>query len=499
MKRHDKIAAVAATLVGVVGVGFALAQPPTGPMSFFLASRGSGAGGNLGGLAGADKICQDLAQAAGHGALTWRAYLSTQGQGAVNARDRIGPGPWFNVRGARIAQNVDELHSSANRLAVFTALDERGNQIPGSGFSPNRHDILTGSQPDGRAYPAGADMTCDNWTSSSDERRGRRQGARGPSRLLGVELDARLARLQSAGLGQHRRRRPVLLLRAAGAIRPAMRFRRRLVAGAAALVLVVGVSPLAGGKTRAECEREYTPQRGQDGKDVIWVPTEDSMVLRMLEMAKVTSADKVYDLGAGDGKIAIAAGKRYGAVAVGIEYDVDLARHAQCLVEAEGVEERVRIVQGDIFATDFSDATVVTLYLLPALNLRLRPILLGMPPGTRVVSYSFTMGEWEPDDYADTDDGSAYFWVVPARIAGAWEFRSDNGETLEVTFEQTFQMLRGSAGGAALAGKVDGARVEFAFSQGDGPVRAEGTMDGDRMSVTIVRGGGATSYIGTRP
>ena len=96
-------------------------------------------------------------------------YLSTQGQSAVNARDRIGPGPWFNVRGARIAQNVEELHSRANRAAAFTMLDERGNQIPGSGFSPNRHDILTGSQPDGRGVPAGADMTCSNWTSSSDE------------------------------------------------------------------------------------------------------------------------------------------------------------------------------------------------------------------------------------------------------------------------------------------------------------------------------------------
>ena len=169
MRKYKKIVAAVATITGVVAVGFALAQPAPGPMSFFLASRGSGNGGNLGGLAGADRICQDLAQAAGHGALTWRAYLSTQGQGAVNARDRIGPGPWFNVRGARIAQNVDELHSSGNRLAVFTALDERGNQIPGSGFSPNRHDILTGSTPEGRGYPAGADMTCANWTSSSDE------------------------------------------------------------------------------------------------------------------------------------------------------------------------------------------------------------------------------------------------------------------------------------------------------------------------------------------
>jgi hypothetical protein len=169
MHKHKKVAAAAAVLASLVGVGLAVAQPQTGPMSFFLTSAGSGNGGNLGGLEGADRICQNLAQAAGHGNRTWRAYLSTQGQNAVNARDRIGAGPWFNVRGARVAQNVDELHSPANRMAAFTALDERGNQIPGSGFAPNRHDILTGSQPDGRAYPAGADMTCANWTSSSDE------------------------------------------------------------------------------------------------------------------------------------------------------------------------------------------------------------------------------------------------------------------------------------------------------------------------------------------
>jgi hypothetical protein len=168
MHKHKKIG-LAVALTGILGVGFAIAQPPPGPPSFFVTSAGSGNGGNLGGLEGADRICQDRAQAANLGNRTWRAYLSTQGQNAVNARDRIGPGPWFNVRGARIAQNVDELHTTANRLAVFTALDERGNQIPGSGFSPNRHDILTGSTPEGRAYPAGADMTCANWTSSSDQ------------------------------------------------------------------------------------------------------------------------------------------------------------------------------------------------------------------------------------------------------------------------------------------------------------------------------------------
>jgi len=157
------------TLAGLLSAGMSQAQPPTGPMTFFITSSGSGNGGNLGGLAGADAICQARAEAAGAGDHTWRAYLSTQGPNAVNARDRIGEGPWFGARGNRIAQNVDDLHSMNQRIALLTALDENGNIIPGGGFAPNRHDILTGSQPDGTAYPAGADMTCNNWTSSSDQ------------------------------------------------------------------------------------------------------------------------------------------------------------------------------------------------------------------------------------------------------------------------------------------------------------------------------------------
>lgn len=153
--------------------GLALAQQPAGPMSFFLTSAGSGNGGNLGGLAGADAICQNLAEGVDQGDLTWRAYLSTQGEGAVNARDRIGPGPWFNAKGNRIAADVNELHSVLNRISAFTAVDERGRTIPGSGFAPNRHDILTGTQVDGTAYPAGEDMTCNNWTSSSDDNKAR--------------------------------------------------------------------------------------------------------------------------------------------------------------------------------------------------------------------------------------------------------------------------------------------------------------------------------------
>ena len=158
-----------------VAIPFALLQTPpaqaqAADTSFFVTSTGIGNGGNLGGLAGADNYCQTLAQAAGAGARTWRAYLSTQegeGQPAVNARDRIGKGPWQNSKGVVIAKDVADLHSAANNLTKQTALSEKGDVINGRGDTPNRHDALTGSQADGTAFPAGADRTCGNWTSSA--------------------------------------------------------------------------------------------------------------------------------------------------------------------------------------------------------------------------------------------------------------------------------------------------------------------------------------------
>jgi hypothetical protein len=138
--------------------------------SFFVTSVGIGNGGNLGGLAGADNYCQQLAQAAGAGAKTWRAYLSTQpadGKPAVNARDRIGKGPWQNSKGVVVAKDVADLHSAANNLTKATALSEKGDVINGRGDTPNRHDVLTGSQADGTAFAAGDDRTCKNWTSST--------------------------------------------------------------------------------------------------------------------------------------------------------------------------------------------------------------------------------------------------------------------------------------------------------------------------------------------
>ena len=149
--------------------GVALNAQQTPPLGFFITSVGSGNGANLGGLSGADAHCQKLAAAAGAGSRTWRAYLSTSaaaGQPAVNARDRIGPGPWYNAKGVLIAQNVAELHGE-NKLTKETQLNEKGEVVNGRGDTPNRHDILTGSQLDGTAFTDGADHTCNNWTSNA--------------------------------------------------------------------------------------------------------------------------------------------------------------------------------------------------------------------------------------------------------------------------------------------------------------------------------------------
>lgn len=151
----------------------ACATAPSNPMSFFVTSVGSGKGADLGGLAGADAHCQKLAAAAGAGGVNWRVYLSTQardGAAAVDARDRIGSGPWFNAKGELIAENVDALHGKGNRITKQTALNEKGQTVSGRGDTPNRHDILTGSRPDGTAFAAAdPDMTCGNWTRSGTE------------------------------------------------------------------------------------------------------------------------------------------------------------------------------------------------------------------------------------------------------------------------------------------------------------------------------------------
>jgi hypothetical protein len=154
-------------LAAAVLAATSIASAQQANMSFFVTSAGPGKGADLGGLAGADRHCQTLAQAAGAGSKTWHAYLSTQGDGAVNARDRIGKGPWQNIKGMVVATSVDDLHSANNKLSKENNLSEKGEVIPGGGDRPNKHDILTGSTTDGRAFPADKDMTCKNYTSST--------------------------------------------------------------------------------------------------------------------------------------------------------------------------------------------------------------------------------------------------------------------------------------------------------------------------------------------
>ena len=233
-------------------------------------------------------------------------------------------------------------------------------------------------------------------------------------------------------------------------------------------------------------QRAYEPQVGQAGKDVIWVPTPDEVVDRMLTMAQVTASDYVVDLGAGNGKIAIAAAKKFGARSLGIEYNPDMAKHAQGNVEKAGVAGKARIVQGDIFATDFSQATVVTMYLLPGLNMKLRPTLLAMRPGTRVVSHSFTMEDWEADEISSMDGRRAYFWLVPANVNGGWTLDS-GGEKNELVFEQRFQKIEGTIGlghtqGGLRDARLRGASIGFAWVDNNGLLRHyAGRVTGSRM------------------
>jgi len=272
---------------------------------------------------------------------------------------------------------------------------------------------------------------------------------------------------------------------------------RRLLACAAALL--IGISP-AHGQTRADCERAYTPRPAQEGKDVIWEPIADSMVGRMLEMAGVTAADKVYDLGSGDGKIVIAAAKQFGATGVGIEYDAGLVLHSRCLARAESVADRVTFIQADIFESDFSDATVVTLYLTPNVLARLLPSLLALKPGTRLASYSFRLPNWEPEQQIDSlGDGSVFLYTVPANAAGAWTFRKANGgEAFEVKLEQTFQTLGGLAEGSPVVGTLRGAELNFGFMQGTEKIRIEGVVEAERIVATVVRGTTSAKYVATR-
>lgn len=271
-----------------------------------------------------------------------------------------------------------------------------------------------------------------------------------------------------------------------------------------AITLVLGAGAAAAQQSREDCERDFRPRSGQPGKDVIWVPTREELVNAMLTAAKTGPEDFVVDLGSGDGRIPIAAAKRFGARALGIEYNPQMVELAQCYVRSEGLEDRVEIRQADIFETDFSDATVLTLYLLSDLNMKLRPTILALRPGTRVVSNSFKMGEWEPDQDIEVENSyaHAYLWIVPAKIGGVWSFREQGGDqTFEVTLEQDFQKFSGAgAGGLAVSeGRLRGADLEFTVIGLAGqPLALAGRVEGDQMQVTARRDGRTVTYVGTR-
>jgi hypothetical protein len=245
----------------------------------------------------------------------------------------------------------------------------------------------------------------------------------------------------------------------------------------------------------AQDDKKFQPQVGQQGKDVIWVPTPDEVVERMLTMAQVGPNDFHMDLGSGDGKIVIAAAKR-GARALGIEYNPDMVKLAQENAQKAGVAGRASFRRADIFQTDFSQATVITLYLLPSLNMKLRPQLLQMRPGTRIVSHSFTMEDWEPDEVSTMDGRRAYFWVVPANVMGTWSLEA-GGRKTDLTLEQVFQKISGWVAlgpvhGGLRDARLSGANIAFSYVDDKG-VRRDftGKVDERQMSGTFVDQSGA--------
>ena len=235
----------------------------------------------------------------------------------------------------------------------------------------------------------------------------------------------------------------------------------------------------------------YKPARGQGGKDVIWIPTPPELVEKMLTMAKVTPQDKVFDLGAGDGIIAIAAAQKFKANAVGIEFNPNMAEFARRKVAEAGMQDKVRIITGDIFVEDFSSANVVTMYLLPELNLRLRPTIMTMKPGTRVVAHAFDMGEWQADETATAAGATAFMWIVPASVQGSWSVTFDVGKPARLNLEQTFQNVGGTItldGRTVqlLGARLRGEELSFQFrGQGQAVSSFSGKVNGNRLSGTL--------------
>ena len=251
--------------------------------------------------------------------------------------------------------------------------------------------------------------------------------------------------------------------------------KRRVIAS---LVLVAfALTGAAYAQGTATGQKPFEPQVGQAGKDVVWVPTPQAVVDKMLDMAAVTKADVVYDLGSGDGRTVITAAKR-GARAYGIEYNPDMVDLSKKNAAEAGVADRATFEKADLFETDLSKANVITMFLLPSINLKLRPKILDLKPGTRIVSNTFTMEDWQADETATVTDGcssswcTALFWVVPAKVAGTW-----NTPSGALTLTQNFQMLSGTLGAQAVQGRLRGNEITMTA----GSQKWTGVVDGSTI------------------
>jgi precorrin-6B methylase 2 len=256
---------------------------------------------------------------------------------------------------------------------------------------------------------------------------------------------------------------------------------------------VAAVAIVAAGLAFAEPKAPFEPRVGQSGKDVIWVPTAQALVDRMLDLAQVTPDDLLMDLGSGDGRTVITAAKR-GVRAHGIEYNPEMVELSKRNASAAGVSDKASFVKADIFESDFSKATVITMFLLPSLNVQLRPKILDLAPGTRIVSNSFTMEAWQDDDTATIEQGctswcTAHFWIVPAKVEGTWHLPQG-----DLVLTQQFQMISGTLGPAKITtGKLRG--NEIMFTAGDS--QYTGHVNGASMQGTI-KGGQGGKWNATR-
>jgi methyltransferase family protein len=277
----------------------------------------------------------------------------------------------------------------------------------------------------------------------------------------------------------------------------------------AAAALIFSLSMLTSPANAAQdsaTHPDFTPSVGQEGKDVIWVPTPQALVERMLQMANVKPTDYVIDLGSGDGRTVITAAKKFGARALGLEYNPDMVALSRRNAEKEGVADRAQFRQADIFASDFSQATVITMYLLPTLNLKLRPTLLNMKPGTRLVSHAFTMDDWEPDQTENVEGRTAYLWIVPAKVEGNWrmDVAGSNSAHYDLNLRQRFQKLDGQArnGSNTLQvrdAKMRGDEITFALANGAGGAsQFIGRLAGDKLEGTAKQPSGEAKWTATR-